>query len=563
MSTAITDAAIPKLDSGDVTGNELIPLDSGDGSEAQAITADALKEFSQGTLPSRVAAVENILAAANKVVFIGDSRTRFGRRDYWKNASVHSSTNSLGSALDMIGIVGSEVTTDYASGTGGTLEYSVSTNKFRWTFSGDTAGAWVDAVPGIIVCESGTANRGIMFGLLATSRLPVSDSSALITISGSMKFGYRNDGYAAHAEHYLRNYDASAIKNCGIASSLAGDIVVQLPWIASQQTGTGYDVLRVGTNDISNTTASATITASIQQVIDARLALGRKLVLIGEGARYSTGSTPLAAPQLAILLELNAWLKSKAVGNPSRIAYVDSWQITVDPAYTDGRPSSGALRDHVHDSPRTAMILGKRVADALVALGYKRDAIRENAKADFFSNYGRMTGTGGTIGTGASGQSPDNWTVSRASGSDAAVTSSVETTDILAAEKVERYCKMICTSTTTGVIQFRGATRTLVNESVSVGDMVQFEFDIEIEAASALLQLDAFVTFSGASKEATCLVDEGYTMVSSKGRFLFKTKPVAIPVGTTGFVPTVYIRLPASGSATVSAYSVSGRKITA
>jgi hypothetical protein len=48
MSISVTDASIPKLTADDVTGNELIPLDSGDGSEAQAITIDNLSDYALG-----------------------------------------------------------------------------------------------------------------------------------------------------------------------------------------------------------------------------------------------------------------------------------------------------------------------------------------------------------------------------------------------------------------------------------------------------------------------------------------------------------------------------------
>jgi lysophospholipase L1-like esterase len=456
------------------------------------------------------------------VAFIGDSRVYDGET-YWKGASY---SDAKGIPLAPGFVTGQSVTTN----TTGSLEYRAADAHWRWTVLGDSAGPWTAMFAGWNDLESGTAGGTLRIGLKAVSALPVSDQTVTITISGSLAYAYKAIGFAQRVMHSMYWLNESP-KFCGLGGNTTADVVEQLPWIATQATGSGYDVIQLSTNDISGATALATVTANLRTIFDTRLALGRKLVIVGEPARWGTAiNTPMTAGQQTLFDGINSFMASYAAATGS--IFVDMYALTYDSGASDRRPVAGVLRDAVHYSTVGAGIAARAIAAAISARTGKGTQRYENSAGNLLS-IGYMAGTTGTKGDGCSGTVPTGWAVVRSLGSELTAVFSRETR----ADGVNGTWMVVNIAATTGLqnVQIASAALTLASLGLAVGDTIYIEAEIDATAVSGgLIECDTRLTFTGASATLRPQMDGSATVVAQTADHTVRRSPnMVIPAGTT------------------------------
>lgn len=488
------------------------------------------------------------LTTGNSIAFIGDSRVRYGRRNWFKAATT---ADSKGLPVDWLGVdVG--VTAD----TTGTLEYSASQRAYRWTVSGDTAGPWTPITLGRMIIESGSALKSLALIQRSLLTLPATDETISIALAGALYQRVGWDGFPNGAVTQV----VSALRNgpteyyLGAGGCLTSEALELLAWWNAQAKGPGVDMIRLGTNDISNAVPTATIIANAYAVFDARRALGRKLVICGEPARYKLGTTALDAPQLQSLIAVNKAYRAYAEKYPDTCRFVDLYAMSADPNYSDGRPAANWLQDHVHDGPLGATGFGNAIAAAAVALGLRAAPYPMRGDTNLFS-AGWMTGTGAP-GAGVTGTVPANVTVAQKSG-DAAVTA---TSSLVSYSEHNANQLQLAITNTDGAVSRRMdvtiAAGTLSALGLAVGDQVYFEMDCEVTAGGAT-SIEAFLFIYGGTSVRTNIDFPARVAGMTHGASI----PIAIPAGTTNVQPVIYITMPASGSMTIRLGEIVVRKV--
>lgn len=488
----------------------------------------------------------------NNIAFIGDSRVRYGRREWFKNITPD---NSDGIEADWLG-VGPAVTVDSSVGT---LEFRAADKAFRWTAPSDSAGQWVPATIGKMVIASGSTDKEIYFVLRSLAGLPTSDQSISMTCTGVLYA--KVDWTSCVTDVMSRFRNGPTAHYLGAGGATTAECVEMLPWYFSQAVGAGVDVLRIGTNDISNGTIPvADMIANATALFNARLALGRKLVICGEPARWGVNtSTAITAQQLSDLIAYNKALRSFAEARASTCRYVDMYAISRDPAYIDGRPLSGILLDTVHDGVSGAVAFGAAIKTAIDSIGGCSAAAYPMAgdTSVVFNNSSTWMhgGTAGTLNTGATGSAPTGITVGRASGADLTIVSSVVGYD----DHQGKRTQLDLTSTTINNIaecssNLPSSTPTLATMGMAAGDTIEFDIDFEI-VSGAPTTIEVFVNLPGSARR---------TMISFPGivgKYHQKSPPIKLLASDTTIRQIAYITMPASSTASVKVGEFVTRKL--
>ena len=272
-----------------------------------------------------------------QIAFLGDSRMEA----VWYRWSIAVSTpTGIPTNGLYINFQGAQAGATLAGS--GSFEYDAPTDSYRWTAPGDTPGAWVPADVGAMLLPSGSANAGLHVTVWrkpsATATQPVTLASQRVNHSSGWAFGNRH----GLVPYLLTEFPDLDVARLGAGGSRLEDGVSMLPWYQRAAGGAGFDVWWYGTNNINSSTGLAGMIAAAQGILDARIALGRRIVVIGEHARWGTAvNTPLIAGQIADLNAYNAWLKNYCAAHPFATRYVDAFALTADPGYTDCRPRTG------------------------------------------------------------------------------------------------------------------------------------------------------------------------------------------------------------------------------
>jgi lysophospholipase L1-like esterase len=442
------------------------------------------------------------------------------------------------------GFCGPALSADFTTGL---LEYRATDKALRWTAPGDTAGAWTQITrAGWWQLESATADKFLRVGVKNLTTMPVADQSVTVSGSGSMNFGWNAIGLCNRAMNLARWLCPTPV-SLGIGGSTTADVVEQLSYAQAQASGLGWDFIMVSTNDVTNGTAAATITANLQTIYDARRALGRKLVIVENTARWGVNtSTPLTAGQITTFDAVRSFNQTYAAQHDC--LYVDSYLLTYDSGFSDRRPAAGMLRDTVHPTDNACQLIAAELYRLLKQrIGPGR--FRTAADANTFAN-GVLNGTGGSLATGASGQVANGWTVGRATGTDGTATCSVIDRTDGGAGKMQR---IQATNTTAGWMEFTAlsAQTTLAALGLAVGDTVYYEIEYEVANPVALQNIAAQAFFTGASPTTalTCNLETSNVFLAEAGTM--RTPPAKIPAGTTNVRPTNYMKFGANGSADV------------
>lgn len=495
--------------------------------------------------------IRGLANRGNNIAFIGDSRVRYGYRPWHKNITPD---NSDGIEADWLG-VGPAVTVDSSVGT---LEFRAADKSFRWTAPSDAAGEWVAAAAGGMTCQSATTDKEIYFVLRSIFGLPTTDQSISMTCTGTL---YPRTEWTSCVTDVMSRYRNGPVPYyLGAGGALTSELSELIAWYKWRAEGPGVDVIRVGTNDISNGSVSAdSMLSNAYALFNARLDSGRKLAICGEPARWGINtSTALTALQLATLISYNKGLRAFAEARPEQCRYVDLYSISRDPGYIDGRPLSGMLADTVHDGLNGVVVFSSAIKSAIDTFGCCVPApypMAGDAGVVFNNASTWMTGTAGTVGTGFTGQAPTGTLVNRASGSDLAGVSSIVGADDHQGKRVH----LDLTSTTAGNIaqvssELPSSTPTLATMGLASGDVVEFEVDVEV-VVGAPTSIIAFLSLPGSNRQLQILFP------AVVGKHHQKSPPIKLLPADTTIRQMCYITMPASSTASVRIGEFITRKI--
>lgn len=471
-----------------------------------------------------------------EIAFIGDSQA-YG---YWTEWGIPvASPGSVPTSGVYVALRGAE--DECALSGTGQLEV-LQNGSARWTAPGDTAGPWTICGVGKYILPSGSANKGLHVFFWRPPEVTSTISVVLQSYRTAYDVGHMSGGGSLIAM-VMSALGASNItlKNLATGGAKSGDVEGMIGYFVSAAGGPGYDVIVVGTNDIAMVSpVGLDIWSSIEALLTARLAIGRRVVFVGIGARFASGTTPLSVAQQNALMFVNGEAAKFCDDRPSQCRFVDALAMLADAAYADCRPYSGVLRDEVHYGYSGIVPVGGAVIDALRELGADtRPRTPERPAWNDLQTYGRMLGNSGTPGAGTTtvGGIPTGWSSSNT----ASVTTTIE---VVLVEGGSRRGVDIAYASSGGSSQYG---RVFASESslsalnMAVGDYIEFYGQIRVITAASGDQIVAQLVFVGAPGKIVQLA-AGAVVATSR----LHSPRVRIPTGTTALQLFIYC-LPAAG----------------
>ncbi len=355
----------------------------------------------------------------------GDSRSQ-----YWTTRIKTLTSAALASALPtfvLLGVGSADIPV-----ANGTLKYYLGTNSWTWQAPSDTEGPQVPHQPGIFTLPSGTNATWSAIVGNRSSVAPNADTSYTVAVAGNnLAANGEPDGIGTWLWPQI-NPLFDDIRNLGIGGMQLAELVYIKPWLIAQlKAQPGVVCVQLGTNDVSNafdpTVTAAAATALFQDVVATHSAL----VIVTENARYvSGGTTPLSGPSAATLNAIVAAQVAFAATYPSQVILIDAYRLSVLPSSLVGAPYSSTLvvRDGVHYDPPFAQLLAMKIAaqiNASVTPTLTSSMPQSQGDPRALPVAGVLVGTGGTASTGGTtnSQLATGFTVSRASGADATISS--------------------------------------------------------------------------------------------------------------------------------------------
>ncbi len=498
-----------------VSGKESVPVQAVT-SPGGGITASAGNAVLAGFVPADIA-------------LIGDSRTLGTYLDWSVSVVSPSGVPRSGQYAQLLGAQAGAALNET-----GLYEYDHATGKHRWTCGADVPGPWQRAVVGRHLLESGSPGRGLRMMLWRPHTANISDA---VTLAGARTHHWRS--YFLNRGGLLDDIESefwgATVKMLGAGGGHTRDMVTLLPYFEREAGGAGVDVWWCGTNDINNDRPAADIIAFAQTVLDARLALGRRIVIIGEHARWGVDtSTPIDAGKRAIHAAYNAWLREYAAAHPGATVFIDALALTRDVAQTDLRPQAGVpgafdmVYDTVHPWLGTKLLLHPLVIAAIrqfIGPAWQRSVSAKGADMIDFIGQAWWPGTDGTVTapTTTTTGTPTGTTANQA----ANVTSSYNKTGFRSEPGVAVECVYSSTPGASQYTRIYTVAQTLIALGLSVGEWLQFECLCEVDSAGINDRIEIYATFNGssirASMQAPC----------APGVYRMKTQPLQIPPGST------------------------------
>lgn len=494
-----------------------------------------------------------LLLQSRSLAFIGDSRARYGYETWYRTAAKVTAT--AGFRVDLMGCGPSAPSSGQ-----GLVEWRASDRMLRWTAPGDTPGPWTPFVGAReYKLESGSPRLWLR-ARWTSAVAPAADASFAVALSGDGRVKTTITGTSS-AIAALLNLHITRPAYMGAGGAHTADCVEMLPWYAEQAGGDGIDVIRVGANDISAFIRTIPETIALAyQLFDARRALGRRLVICGEGARWdqaATGDTPMTEGRLAMLHALNAAYRDYALRNVATCRYVDLFDISYDPAHADGRPLADILSDGVHETASGVALYAAAIAPAVRELGIANDPPLSAADS-VLGVQSLMTGTGGVVGANTTGVVPTKWQVRSVAGAPATVASIVPAGDGRAGQRVE--CS-VTNGGSPGTVEVRANTPSVFTREllgVAVGDALEICADVEV-VSGTLTSIEGMIYIDGAARRG-----QVFFPVTPGTRSIRCSVPIEIlPTDNNAITPQFYFALPASASAVFRIGNICVRKAVA
>ena len=486
-----------------------------------------------------------VLLQTRSIAFIGDSRARYGYETWYRTAA--KVTDTAGFRVDLMGCGPSAPSSGQ-----GLVEWRAADRMLRWTAPGDTPGPWTQFVGAReYKLESGSPRLWLR-ARWTSAVAPVADVNFAVSLSGDGRCKTTISGTSS-AIAALLNLHTTRPAYMGAGGAHTADCVEMLNWYAELASGPGVDVIRVGTNDVTQVMRTIPETIALAyQLFDARRALGRKLVICGEGGRWgSEVGTPMTQTQLDMLLALNHAYRSYALTHCDSCRYVDLFDISHDPLYTDGRPKAGVLKDALHESDSGVALYAAAIAPAVRELGFAND-VPLSVGDSMLGMTSMMLGNNGTIGTATTGVAPAGWRV-RSLQADATVEASlVSAGDGRAGQRIQCAATAGAASATINVDL--AATMAFSTYGIEIGDALEITADVEV-VTGTLTSIEGMVFLYGSNRRG-----QVFFPVTVGARSIRCSVPVEIIPTDTSVLPQFYFLVPSGQSATFRLGNVCIRK---
>lgn len=301
-----------------------------------------------------------------------------------------------------------------------------------FSYSGRSFGQAIEPGPTIKLVTLGDSitehANGFVFGDITAlyNRTP----GEIHWVKARGKAGFRFDVWSDAAARWIHNGTAwaSAPLFNGANQGRAGDWATGVRRRLSAVINMAPDivVLNVGTNNGLDNNNLASVVISELGTIVSELTNGTGIRLIVGTIRprmhsASGSSGTFAIEQAAVwrtrIETINAYIRT--LDNNSTIFVWDPEPDLLDPAPTEPMIAGSAYRwvtyDGVHLTPRGAYASSKSLSATIDRILGDGTWFDDDAETDNAITNGVLAGTGGTVGTGVTGEAPDNHTVDRSS----------------------------------------------------------------------------------------------------------------------------------------------------
>jgi lysophospholipase L1-like esterase len=268
--------------------------------------------------------------------------------------------------------------------------------------------------------------RPLVSGLMGGAAAPLPNGSRIVYAGDSITAASQSSltypaffprGYATWAQMFSGHRAYHGYRaNQGVSGNRTNQLLARFSDVITElqlsPLGQRLCVLLIGTNDISDNTASGTITANIASMLSQLRAVGSRIILLKVLPRGAVGAT-MTGTQIAIWEAVNSWIASQAAPD---LTVIDAESVigNMDASHT---LAAGMSNDNLHPTARGAYRIGQLVANAINSFVASADVLPTSAgdQTNALSGINPFfTGTSGTASNGATGTVATGWTVSAA-----------------------------------------------------------------------------------------------------------------------------------------------------
>ena len=225
------------------------------------------------------------------------------------------------------------------------------------------------------------------------------------------------------------NFGVSGDSIAQLWARIEGD-VANAYGVKPSQVPAGVAVVLIGTNSVNAGTSMISMMTDLHKILDWLTGRGHKVLLVCEWPR-GTGTTEgsnglLSAANQKLMYQ---YAQNLRMIKQKNVFPVDVWPHTADPLKTTASPLAGFVNtDGLHNSPGSAFVTGKLLAQVTEDQALlPRLRIPPSSNGDVYDAVANPTGTlnsnpmlqkgaGGTLGSNASGEVPEGYTLTAPAG---------------------------------------------------------------------------------------------------------------------------------------------------
>lgn len=498
----------------------------------------------------------------SSICFFGDSTTQYAIGVLGNQLS--GATQGFGPSYNPLW-----VDNDCPSGAG-TLTYNASTRTLTWAPNGLGAGSAVDAsVNGFVVVPGPAAGQALYLVWFGATRAYTSGTSTVtVQIDGFQAWSYTSKSHVVPAMSAVQWRYRLAPLPAGGPPGMDG--IYGLGGAGSQELLAAYPqwsqiacdiaVLQIGTNDFASSVTPSQYVGYVQEMCERLFAAGTQLIVWCTILPRNTDT----ATQMRRKARAATLMRQYAAAKAGRVAIFDMASVVTNPA--NGQWRSGMSIDGIHYTAAGGTTAGYALGDYLATLNAASVLLpasyqdtydaTENPEGNTLgvvtAGMQLMVGTGGTLGTGASGTVATGWNVQRTSGAAmTAVCSKVARTDGVPGEWQQIVLSGAAANEIVRLQSSLGITAGLV-----VGQAYTLEVEVRIVSSSGLNLLQAGLNVSGVNaRDPEAWQGQGAdtnTDVSTARTIWLRIPPSwVLASGATNFYPTINMGTASGGSATV------------
>lgn len=443
--------------------------------------------------------------------------------------------NKVAAALeDLVEVLGADPSGAYADLTSRLADALLSETDVADTVGTD--GPLDAALSASIVATTATGVSGVCIGDSISNR-----NGPYLTATGETdqryypQIGFFNHARVALGQRvYLSN-------NFAVSGKRSDEVLAdQVPQVLALDPKPSFCTVLAGVNDIQQGKSAAWVIDALGDIYDA-LADAGILVIAGTVMPASVINT---GGEIAAWYAVNQWIKAQGLTR-KRFHVVD---FAAPLCATDGTPKTNALADEsgtfLHPTALAAALMGARLAPVLATLFPPVDPFPTPGDPASIGPGPFMVGTGGSKGTGITGNVATGWTL-QPIGTATAVGSKVARTDGLPGEWQQ--------------IAVSAGDVSLQNDAwytVTAGDQYKALVEFQADAGVTVTRFDCVITPDGFAAHSA-----GALLRSPSG----DTDPlVAWPLPTTGVLETPTLTVPSGtvhGDVYIRTYGLTGGNI--